>query len=107
MSPAQEGDLYGRWVHAREEDTDDGMIFRPAAHAFPPSRGRTSYDLRPDGTYVERSPGPVDAPVASAGHWCLAGERLVLTAEGGPGAVWELVAVDADRLVVRRSSPGA
>jgi hypothetical protein len=75
--------LYGRWIHSHEEDSDGEMVFRPATHPFPPSRGRTSFDLRPDGTYIERSPGPMDVPEEYTGRWSLEGDRLVLEAEGG------------------------
>ena len=95
--------LQRRWVHSHEEDTDDEMVFRPADHPFPPSRGRTSFELRPDGTYLESSPGPVDVPEESTGSWSLEGERLVLGAEGDrPGHAWEITTAEADRLIVRK-----
>ena len=79
------------------------MVFRPATHAFPPSRGRTKFELRADGTYVENSPGPVDAPAVSRGRWSLEGDRLVLGAEGDrPGHAWEITAAETDRLTVRK-----
>jgi len=37
------------WVHSHEEDSDEEMVFRPAAYEFPPSRGRRSFELKPDG----------------------------------------------------------
>ena len=79
------------------------MVFRPASHPFPPSRGRTSFELRPDGTYLERSPGPVDVPEESQGSWSFEGDRLILGAEGErAGHAWEVKAADADRLIVRK-----
>ena len=95
--------LEGSWVHSHEEDTEDEMVFRPATHAFPPSRGRTSFELRPDGSYAESSPGPVDAPEESSGRWSLEDDRLVLEAEGDrPGHAWEIETAEDDRLVVRK-----
>jgi hypothetical protein len=95
--------LHGHWVHSHEEDTDEEMVFRPASHPFPPSRGRMAFELEPDGTYVERSPGPVDAPVEHRGEWSLEGDRLVLEGSGGqPGHAWRLRAVEPGRLAVRR-----
>ena len=103
MTAAGEDALHGRWVHSHEEDTDEEMVFRPAIHPFPPSRGRTSFELRPDGTYVENSPGPVDLPEESKGSWTLEGNRLILGAEGDrPGHAWEITTAAADRLVVRK-----
>jgi hypothetical protein len=92
-----------RWVHSHEEDTDDELVFRPADHPFPPSRGRTSFELRPDGTYVESSPGPVDVPEESTGSWSLDEDRLILGPEGDrPGHAWEITGAEADRLTVKR-----
>jgi len=95
--------LPGRWVHSHEEDTESEMVFRPATHPFPPSRGRTSFELRPDGTYVQTSPGPVDIPEESTGLWSLQGNRLVLG--GGrnrPGQAWEITAAGEDVLRVKK-----
>jgi len=95
--------LHGSWVHSHEEDTEGEMVFRPATHPFPPSRGRVSFELRPDGSYLESSPGPVDLPEESSGSWSLEGDRLVLGAEGDrPGHAWEIAAAEDDRLVVRK-----
>ena len=103
MSAQREQSLHGRWVHSHEEDTEEEMVFRPASHPFPPSRGRTSFELRPDGTYLERSPGPVDVPEESEGSWSLEGDRLVLGAEGQrSGHAWEVKAAEVDRLIVRK-----
>ena len=95
--------LQRRWVHSHEEDTDDEMVFRPDDYPFPRSRGRTSFELRPDGTYLESSPGPVDLPVESTGSWSLDSDRLVLGAEGDrAGHAWEITSADGERLTVRR-----
>jgi hypothetical protein len=90
--------LQGRWVHSHEEDTDEEMVFRPEGYAFPRSRGRTAFELHPDGTYVESSPGPVDVPVESTGSWTLAGDRLVL----GTDRAWRITGAAGDRLTVRK-----
>ncbi len=102
MTSYREALLKGRWVHSHEEDTDDEMVFRQEGHPFPPSRGRTSFELRPDGTYVETSPGPVDVPVESTGSWSLDGDRLLLGAAGErSGHAWEITNAEADRLTVK------
>src|SRR5262245_50526487 len=33
-------EVFGRWVHSREEDAGGVRVFRPADYQFPPSRGR-------------------------------------------------------------------
>jgi hypothetical protein len=102
MAELTQESLQGRWVHSHEEDTEGEMVFRPASHPFPPSRGRLSFELHPDGTYVESAPGPVDVPEESAGEWALEGHRLVLGADGDhPGWAGEVTSVGDDRLVVK------
>lgn len=103
MAGYSEASLHGRWVRSHEDDTDDEVVFRPASYAFPPSRGRTSIELRPDGTYVESSPGPVDVPEDSTGRWSLEGDRLVLEAEGDrPGHAWEIASANEDGLTLKK-----
>jgi hypothetical protein len=90
------GALHGRWVHSHEEDGDDEEVFRPASYAFPPARGRSSIELRPDGTYVERSPGPDDRPQESSGDWSLAGDQLVVGDRR-----WTVAAAEKNRLLLK------
>lgn len=92
-----------RWVHSHEEDTEHEMVFRPADRPLPPSRGRTRFELRPDGTFLESRPGPTDAPEEHEGKWELEnGQKLVL--EGGPEGrrVLEITSAEPDRLVVKK-----
>jgi hypothetical protein len=97
-----EASLHGRWVRSQEDDTDGRLVYRPASYSFPPSRGRTSIDLRPDGTYAESGPGPVDVPDESTGRWSLEGDRLVLEADGDrPGHAWEIAAADSEALTLK------
>lgn len=78
------------------------MVFRRQDYPFPRSRGRISFELKADGTYVECSPGPVDLPEESRGVWALDGARLVLGAAGDrSGHAWEIVSVEPDLLVVK------
>jgi hypothetical protein len=79
------------------------MVFRPAAYGFPPSRGRRSFELKPDGTMSEGRIGPTDRPVETRGTWELQDDRLVL--RRGPSEeprVMRMASVDDDRLVVEK-----
>ncbi|MQA73550.1 MAG: hypothetical protein GEU88_04235 [Solirubrobacterales bacterium] len=96
--------LERRWVHAHEEDTDDEMVFRPAEHPLPPSRGRTSFELRPDGSFSEAGLGAADVPDEAEGTWRLDGGTIVL-GEGAPGGApraMPVASLDEHRLVIRR-----
>jgi len=99
-----------RWVHSHEEDEGDVQVYRPGDHAFPPSRGRRCLDLRRDGSLLETGPGADDRAVGSRGRWSLDGDRLRLfpdpAAEAG-GRELEVVTLESDRLVVRRSASRA
>jgi hypothetical protein len=61
------------WVHSHEEDSDEEMVFRPAAYELPPSRGRRSFELKPDGILAEGGIGPTDRPMETQGTWELRG----------------------------------
>ena len=102
MATFSKASLHGRWVRSQEDDSGDHVVFRPAGYAFPPARGRSSIDLRPDGTYVESAPGPVDVPEDSTGRWSLEGDRLVLEADGGrPGHAWEIASASPEALKLK------
>jgi hypothetical protein len=59
--------LHRRWLHSREEDTGDEMVFRPESYDFPPARGRTGFELSPDGSVLDLGVGPTDRPEVTAG----------------------------------------
>jgi hypothetical protein len=91
--------LVGHWVHSHEEDLGDLKVFRPTSFEFPPSRGREEFELRPDGSAVVRSPGPVDVPVEGGGTWKLEGETLWLTTDDGERSL-RVVDAEPGKLVV-------
>ena len=94
----------GSWVHAREEDTDDEMVFRPAGTDLPPARGRLAFELRPDGTFAESGLGAADVPEEATGRWALEDDTITLSEGAAQGVPREMEVVSADeaRLVVRR-----
>jgi hypothetical protein len=104
MSEIEDELLCQRWVHAHEEDTDEEMVFRPAKHPLGPSRGRTSFELRDDGTFSESGLGAADVPEEATGTWRLERKTIVLgeAAPGGVPRVLPIASADEDRLVIRR-----
>ena len=106
MSDSIKKVLSQHWVHSHEEDSDTEMVFRPASYAFPPSRGRTSFDLRPDGGLIERGPGPTDRSEQTEGKWQLDANRNLVfyqgSQEGSASRVLRLASADANRLVVKK-----
>ena len=97
--------LHQRWVHSHEEDTDTEMVFRPATFNFPRSRGRPSFDLKPDGTLVQGGIAPDDRRVETQGTWKLEDDDALAFYTGSqsvPHRVIQIASVDKDRLVVKK-----
>lgn len=93
-----------RWLHSHEEDTDSEMVFRPSTFAFPPSRGRSGFELGPDGSAVTISPGPTDVPQEGGGKWALDGtNRLsVHLPDAQQARTFNILSAAPDRLVVKK-----
>jgi len=104
MSETRE-QIQQRWLHSHEEDSATETVFRPATFSFPLSRGRTGFEFRADGSYIDIGISPADGPVEIAGQWLLdeSGD-LTLTCEARPGRPRRLrvVSCDADRLVLEK-----
>ena len=97
--------LHQQWVHSHEEDTETRMVFRPASFAFPPSRGRTAFTLKSDGSLFEIGIGPTDRRQESQGTWKLEDDGTLLFYEKArtkPKRTMKIVFLDKDRLVVKR-----
>jgi len=102
MTQVEASALHRHWIHSHEEDIDGEQVFRPASYAFPPSRGRSALDLRPDGSYDESVPGPTDRPEETEGTWQLDGDLLSLRTQDGSTRTLKIVSVAPDQLVVRK-----
>ncbi len=98
-------ELHQHWVHSHEEDTDTEMVFRPKTFKFPPSRGRKSFELKPDGRLTETGIGPTDRPQESQGTWRLNdSDNLAFYSESQsvPRRVMKIASVEKDRLVIKK-----
>jgi hypothetical protein len=98
-------DIARHWVHSHEEDTAAEMVFRPATFDLPPSRGRASFELKPDRTYIEGAIGPADVPRELHGVWSVEDEGgdTVLNVRSPSGSrSFKVISVDADRLVISK-----
>ena len=105
MAKLDKDALHQTWMHSREEDTDTEMVFRPEGYNFPRSRGRTRFDLNPDGALAEIGIAPTYAQQTTAGRWQLEdGNKLVFyrASETEPTKVMQVVHADKDRLVVKK-----
>lgn len=99
-------DITGSWLHSFEEDTETTAVYRPSGHPFRPARRpRRGLEFRPDGTFVERRPGPDDRLREVHGHWRRRGaDRVGVTFPQGRGAPFELTVLSrtADTLTIAK-----
>ncbi len=96
--------LSRQWIHSHEDDEPGRMVFRPADHPFPPSRGRRSMTLQAGGEMAAGGPGPDDRTSTSRGSWSLQDRHLNLDAPGFSGE-FDIEQVAENRLVLRRRTP--
>ncbi|MBI3818579.1 MAG: hypothetical protein HY286_07815 [Planctomycetes bacterium] len=91
------------WLHSREEDSGDSIIYRPESYKFPPARGREGMEFLAGGVYSEISPGPADRRARRPGTWTLTGDSiLTIRVDGAADVIYQLVEVSGERLVLRR-----
>jgi hypothetical protein len=91
------------WLHSHEEDTAASTVYRPATFPFRPSRGRTGFHLRPDGTVTFRQPGAADQTETDDGTWKLEGKNLELVAPRGTQTLC-IESLEPNRLVVSKGT---
>jgi hypothetical protein len=97
-------DLFGEWVHSREEDTADEAVFRPASYEFPPSRGRAAFKIGSDKSFVSSGIGPTDINTIRQGRWSLedSDDPKLLIDLNNEKDVLSIKSLDKNRLVVKK-----
>ena len=61
--------IFQHWKHAHEEDTDTYRVYRLASYKFSPARARTGFEINKDGSFVNHTVAPNDAPETTNGKW--------------------------------------
>ena len=91
------------WVHAFEEDTDAGTVYRPEGAPLPPARGRDGFALRDDGTMSYLGIGRDDRSTSTEGRWVLdqASRRLSFVFPDGTGQVFTVVSATKQKLTLK------
>ena len=94
--------LQQRWLRSREEESGNQLVFRPANYDFPPARGRTGFEFKPDGTLVDIGIGPTDRRAESTGAWSVDNNQLTLrmSSHPQPDRTLRIVTAEPDRLVL-------
>ena len=100
ITPAE---LCAHWVHSHEEDGAGAEVYRPLGWRFPPARGRTAFEIKPDGEFVQYGPGPTDVSTRRAGRWqAMAPDRISVSLPGRESYDLRIVSVSRDLLKVMR-----
>lgn len=99
--------FYGSWIHSHEEDFEGNTVYRRTSFAFPPSRGRERFDLRPSGELLYYNIAPADGQAEPLeGSWEPLRNRMIDVEIPGDKAnsfSAELIEVAHDRLVLKKS----
>jgi hypothetical protein len=73
-------EIFRVWMHSREEDADGVQVYRPEGYKFPPSRGRTGFEIKKEGVFIGIEIAPADGSVKVPGQWKLEGkDKIVVT----------------------------
>ena len=103
--PVDKAELTGTWVHSHEEDSAQQKVYRHDTFEFPPSRGRSGFELHVDGTMSEFGPDASDRTSSRPGRWeILPDQRVGMFAAGAaaPTRVLHIAAVSSDKLIVAK-----
>ena len=71
--------LQRTWLHAHEEDHGDTLVFRPNTYAFRPSRGRTGFEIGPNGVLTQYDIAATDGLERRMGKWRIEGNTFYAT----------------------------
>lgn len=98
--------LCRRWVHSQGEDSATESVYRPAGFPLPPSRGRSGFEFKPDGTYKRIGIGATDISRVEAGTWKIddAHADQIHVEIAGEENVLQIRDLAPDRLTIQKTS---
>ncbi len=92
-----------KWMHSYEEDTDEVEIYRPAAYDFPPSRGRTGFQLNEDKSFINYEIAPADGIVERKGSCNIEGNKMALSfADSSRDYTMEVISIENHVLKIKK-----
>ena len=97
--------LEGTWLVSREENSGDTLVYRPNTYAFPPSRGRTGFAIKPYGRFEQFDIAPTDGLAGRPGTWTPDGTtrlRIHLNDGREPDYTLEIISLEKQVLKLRR-----
>jgi hypothetical protein len=69
--------IFRKWMHSREEDVGDTIVYRPSNYPFPPARGRDGLEFRDSGEFILYQIGAADGSDAVPGRWNVQESNIV------------------------------
>ncbi|WP_439881502.1 hypothetical protein ACSX1A_20525 [Pontibacter sp. MBLB2868] len=103
-----ESELIGKtWLHSYEEDEGDVMVYRLNSYDFPPSRGRTGFELEKGGVLKQYDIAPTDGLEEHVGKWEKVGDdkvHIYIKGNGQPAQSYtvEVVSLKDDILKLKK-----
>ncbi|MBX2968225.1 MAG: hypothetical protein KF803_02555 [Cyclobacteriaceae bacterium] len=95
-------ELYEHWIHSYEEDDAANQLvtYRPASYEFPPARGRTGFEIKPDGILINYPIAPFDGNLRIIQSWKLENNRLIFI---GKDEIiqYEIIQLSKEKLVLK------
>lgn len=89
-------------MHAYEEDSAGIQVYRPSGHPLPAARGRTGFEIKGNGEFIQYEPGPADVPQAVPGRWRAEdAEQIRVDLDGGSPRSFTLTIVTVDDQLLR------
>ncbi len=61
--------LCQRWTHLHENDSNEVREYRNNSYDFPLARGRTGFEFKKDGSFIQYDIAPTDGNMAINGSW--------------------------------------
>ena len=104
--PLKQDLLCRRWVRSRGEDSATELVYRPADFPLPPSRGRSGFEFKEDGTFKRIGIGATDISRVEAGTWRIddAQPDQIHVEVAGEDKVFQIQDLAPDRLSIQKSS---
>jgi len=104
--PAQnfQDTIYQKWMHSYEEDQAEVKVYRPTSFNFPPSRGRTGFEIKENGDFIEHGIGPTDIPVKTQGRWEMKKNSQISVnfSDEKKGYALEIISINENQLKLKR-----
>lgn len=104
MAGCMQTTLYQHWIHSHEEDdaTNKYIVYRPATFSFPPARGRSGFEIKEKGVFVDRPIAAGDGNNMVERRWILKDGELIVTSSEKQIYRFKIISLSKDKLVVKK-----